>query len=481
MSKFLHLMVASAAWLLLGSCGALDPSTSTDEAKTEETVAVGDKIDFSGYVQRAFAITVEGVSFNDTEHFYTRFIPDLIFANETYAESLADAEITVEGEYAMDKFGTSSKVFMSSQVGDGHIYEAITDSSAKFTMKVDVKALDEIFKARVIARIGLLIKYADESTDHFCYILHSIRENIAIDDKTKPIIFDDFKTQLNTYNCSEVKDSGLEIPTATNDPVDDVETTTDEDTGEVVTQPYVAIANKVHLASPLPDDETGSNKLRSAIYDNLNKRLIVAKEKVTNSTDGSEYYPVLEFSNFNDDPAVGSLETTNEEIYHIFRYSEGYLSWRSEYSFPVPLVYADSSGSQDLVDMRAYPKQSAATYYYENDILNIAYPRKSCELNFNTDDVLENCVTPPSSNEFSGVLNSCTLYDEHLYCLSRSSNKIIKYNKLLVEQPKSYTVSKLLMPKTDFDVARIVTFSDSLYFLSLVEDTLVFRQIELKE
>ena len=150
------LFLAVAIAVGFTSCGALEK----DSESKDDAIEVGDEIEFSGFVQRAFSIKVEGVSFNDSEHFYTRFIPDLIMANEDYKEALSGAEIEIEGEYGLERFGSNVSVFMSSEAADGHLFQSKTDNQGKFTVKVEAAAQDDSYKARVVLRIGLQITHA---------------------------------------------------------------------------------------------------------------------------------------------------------------------------------------------------------------------------------------------------------------------------------------------------------------------------------
>ena len=86
---------------MLGGCGALDG------AKTESKGDVPGEVVFSGYVQRAFTLKVNGKSFNDSEHFYTRFIQDLILSNPEYKAAFKGAKVEVEGSYGLQEFGAN--------------------------------------------------------------------------------------------------------------------------------------------------------------------------------------------------------------------------------------------------------------------------------------------------------------------------------------------------------------------------------------
>jgi len=195
--------------LVLVGCGQVDKKEEKAEATSEKLGTVDNDVEWSGYVQKAFTIKVNNKEFADSEDFYTRFIEELV---KPQYPDLSDKEVTVEGKYGLSEFGAGSSVFMSSQAADGHLYEGRTNAQSKFTLKVAQKATDETFKARIIVRIGLEVRKGDNTTRH-CYILHGNKTDIAVSESSKPIIFDDFSTQLTTYKCEDVNDT-LVIPSA---------------------------------------------------------------------------------------------------------------------------------------------------------------------------------------------------------------------------------------------------------------------------
>jgi len=195
--------------LLITACGS-DPCNDADEktkCEASEVAAtnlesVEESVEFSGYVQRAFELTVEGKQFQDTEHFYTNFIGDLVYPK--YPE-LKDKEVRLLGEYALDRFGSHTEVYLSSDADEGHLFQTATNKQGRFSVTVEPKALDETFRARIVIRIGLIV-----DDEEFCYLLKSTKDGILVSDSAKPIIFNDFVTQLNTYKCG-VSD-GIVVP-----------------------------------------------------------------------------------------------------------------------------------------------------------------------------------------------------------------------------------------------------------------------------
>jgi hypothetical protein len=189
--------------LLLISCGTADlqpkdeGGTSTESTQTTST----DKLNFEGYVQTAFEIRVDGVEFRDTEHFYTRFRQDLITPNYPEYEG---KDIEILGEYGHNAFGARSPVYMSPMSDSGHQFYAVTDTERHFKVVVD-KAGTERYRAKIMLRIGLQIE-----DQKYCYLLHSTINEIVFK-QGMPIIFDEFETQLNAWECEDAPEP-IEIP-----------------------------------------------------------------------------------------------------------------------------------------------------------------------------------------------------------------------------------------------------------------------------
>jgi len=158
---------------------------------------------FQGYVQTAFEITVDGVVFNDSEDFYTNFKTDLVYPN--YPETVGKS-IGVLGKYGHDSFGANTAVFMAPTDNADHLFSSETDKNRHFIVNVEAANHETTYRAKIILRIGLDI----EAVKH-CYLLHSTLESIVFQEGT-PIVFDDFKTQLNAWDCSQDVATPIEIP-----------------------------------------------------------------------------------------------------------------------------------------------------------------------------------------------------------------------------------------------------------------------------
>lgn len=463
------LLNATIFTMALTACGDYELTNKNQDAELEAALAPGSKIEFSGYVQRAFEITVEGVTFNDTEDFYTNFVDDLILSDDRYAEALADAEITIEGEYSVEKFGSSSRVFMSSQQGDGHIYESTTNNQAKFTIEVDVSATDEVFKARVINRIGLNVAYEDGTEERFCYILHANRSSISVTETSKPIIFDDFKTQLNSYNCEEAA-SKIEIPTS------GIDIETEEETEELEeSEPSVAVKKTTKIDLALAAGTTGDNTLTSIQYDAANKTLVAQRALVT--VDGQKQYPITKLTAFDELSHDAITTTSSTSLGKAFTHGGGYLYVRGG-----KISSFDGTDHTDLVTLDSGVGHTKVWFHNDGTDVWVTYAK------FNKGYTLNRCKLDTSANELANCktssvnAQSCTIYKSKTHCLTgEGKSELMVFGKKMGAAKSKYAVSKLLMPKKQLDATQLVAFTNGLYLANLVNDQLVLRKLELKD
>jgi len=190
---------------LLG-CDQIEDKENDKNSADKVPVVLPDILDFHGYVQTAFKLNIDGVDFNDSEHFYTNFRKDLVIKNRP---DLVDADIEILGEYGHTTFGTGAPVFIAPMNDLGHLFESRTDTERHFKLSVnkDEYLLDSStqYKSKIMLRIGLVIDGAKS-----CLLLHSTKDNIVFEEK-RPIIFDTFTTQLNEWECdSETMNSTYE-------------------------------------------------------------------------------------------------------------------------------------------------------------------------------------------------------------------------------------------------------------------------------
>ena len=478
--KFIALSIVA----LLSGCGQEKAKSTDDEP------LIGEAVDFSGFVQRAFTIKVEGATFNDSEHFYTRFIPDLIMTNPEYKDSFAKSDISVEGEYALERFGGDASVFVSTMSATGHLFQARTDSQGKFTVTVKPDALDETYKARIVVRIGLLIK-SNEKTEHYCYLLHSIKSGITLSERSKPIIFDDFKTQLNTYQCAAPENGGLEIPNPS-----DKSTGGDQGSGTSTTNsggtttttpvtPNVTVSSVKTLKWALPADADGTNVLRGFTYVLEDNATYFIKETYRSLDDGSYKRQVVALRNPDSIlkselwPAQYSDDASYRYSDILYPYRGGYLRAYGNSSLNTYVQVYDSNGIETSAKLPGWKTGIASMFLFKSgsqlkvmDVGIYGFSRTSVwDVNFDsTTEVMTNAIYPPSSSDLPPSFSGGAYYNSRLYLWSEDTLYVL--NERLVLQ-KKYD-----LPSFEKSKYRLVGLDDGVYMASLNGDNLEFRKLQ---
>jgi hypothetical protein len=520
--------------ILALACGSLSDfkSDSKDNKGTDTatSTSTGD-VEFSGYVQKAFVLKVNAVEFADSENFYTRFIEELV--KPKYPD-IAEADVKLEGQYGLEEFGANSKVFMSSMAADGHLFEARTDQQSKFTVKVKSSALDETFKARVIIRIGLSIKNNDEEL-RYCYILHGTKEGIAVSESAKPIIFDDFSTQLNTYKCEDVREDELVIPGASTAGVltpsggDGVNCLRaglvfaaalsgcgGESGSETKSEPAVKVAGSTAVASPLRASETGANELAAMAYSPADSRFYVSKQRVIDSESGKTVAAIERMNPTVDTEAerLFSVEapklTSYGEVRAIAPIGTGVLGfiepwYLNHYAIAdgaeeqLVSVHSDATADQ-LAAFKNNATGSGTTTLFLHDDSVKAYGGSThslCNIDPTSSAVVSGCKEYQmasigcriTTDGGPGVV-SATSYRGLIAIQIRDRSSpsdtdycpasIILVNENNVAQ-KRYTVPKLVIGSDEFESGKLVSDGETLYFVTMKDNAIVFRKLELTE
>lgn len=473
--------VAAALAAFVG-CGGLDPAKKDDAKSKDEATS---DVEFSGYVQKAFTLKVNGSAFTDSEQFYTQFIDKLV--KPSYPE-LSDKNVEVEGKYGLSEFGAGSKVYMSSMAADGHLFESTTDGQSKFTVKVTSTALDEMFKARVIIRIGLLVKKDGSEDQHSCYILHGIKENIAISESSKPIIFDDFSTQLNTYKCEDVKDNELIIPGAGGQTSTATSTST-------TSGPRATVDSTQKVQATLPAKYEGGEKLTAVTFGSQGE-VYYARSAVHDKDTGKYCWPVVKLSGLANPTETISCVGESADDLTIVHGLESLVqsggSLVATRGAKLSSFAPDGSGFQTL----DWSKESSLAVAVDGAIKAV-FGSQSGTVRVNEVCDLTMVAAEPASSCANGPNNKCDLglpqtYAYHAgaimaanginsqgsgYCGATAIHAVSKSLSYI----KSYPVSALEIPVDEFAASKLASYDNQLYLFSLVGSELRVRKMKLAE
>lgn len=509
-----RLMAAMALVLHLTNCGkdqqckdtkAAEGGTSASQCQSDVKSASSPttaNIAFSGYVQKAFSLTVNGNQFQDSEDFYTHFIDKLV--KPQYPDLQPD-NVTVNGAYGLDEFGTNSGVYMASMASAGHLFQAVTDAQSKFIVQVQPSAQDETYQAKVVIRIGLDIKSATKS-DTYCYLLLGLKQGIAITDTAKPIIFDTFTTELDTYKCEQVQDSQIVIPGLTPGTASGTATGTSTAAG-----PSVSVPTTITVSSPLGQGETGKNQISAISYSASDRKFYIAKTRVLNSATGQYVIPIdsVAVAPGGTTTRVTSITATNPaqavgDMVGVANFSSGILgaisttvlnlyptgngtpaqvldlSAASTIGKGNPIGACSGDGAIGQYDMAIFSAGTQLqTYLYGCDALCTLTPTAVPALSSCTAVVKgpNDCGPPRVISAASSGANVALQSTGYTGC-GNGTAAIVTLNSSNVVQ-QTYPVSPVLISADDFSNGRLASDGTTLYLVTSSGDNLVFRVLTL--
>jgi len=185
----------------------LKQKDSSIKEEKETTQKEEETISLRGYVSAAFAITVDGELYSDSEDFYSQQVDSL------HAEMIEDGykgyDLYLDAQLGLKDLKRNMRVYAVSEGDEGYAAEEVIDYEGKFSIKFpsDAKGSDLLIRAN--KRIGVRLVKGDE-TIRWCYNF-SARKEVVLGDK--PIILRDFFTKLTKYKCkAESGNDTLRIP-----------------------------------------------------------------------------------------------------------------------------------------------------------------------------------------------------------------------------------------------------------------------------
>lgn len=192
--------ILTALTLLVG-CSDLPDETETKEDATNLT----GEITFSGYVQVAFEVTVDGERYSDMEAFFLieneRIIK--LAADAGYPNAVLDARIGYQDLYE------DMTVYLSATSERGYLGTDHVASDGEFAVSLPSDAESEEYKVKATKRIAVKL---DDTTAH-CYNFQASETSVKLEAKEKPIILDTFESKLTSYQCSNIsEDTGITVP-----------------------------------------------------------------------------------------------------------------------------------------------------------------------------------------------------------------------------------------------------------------------------
>jgi hypothetical protein len=204
-----HLLFLFSILFFVGCGSALDDQKSDlskDESQQDTSSTVSDKATrINGYVS-PINIMVDGVSYVDSEDFYTQEVDRLA---EKVREQYPEHKLYFDAEVGLRDLKRDLSVFLVA-TNEGLADETVVNGKGQFSFELPSKSdLKQTYLLRAYKRIGLRLQ-KDKETISWCYNLSAEKEVMIEADKS--LILREFSTKLTKYQCNTKKDSGISLP-----------------------------------------------------------------------------------------------------------------------------------------------------------------------------------------------------------------------------------------------------------------------------
>jgi hypothetical protein len=208
--KVLFPIASLVLYSLTASCGPEESSDSSGSADTNSNNISGN-VTFNGAVTSAFAITVDGIRYDDSEDFYTQEVQRL--PDKAAAAGYEGWETKFDAVLGFGDLARDMVVYISPTEKRGYTGKASVGSDAKFRVELPADAQDSSYNVRAVKRVNVILTKAGESKK-FCYNFSAVDKNVPFNEKDKPIVLDSFTSKLTLYACESQQTDGIVIPAA---------------------------------------------------------------------------------------------------------------------------------------------------------------------------------------------------------------------------------------------------------------------------
>lgn len=194
--------------LLFSGCGDALKDQQNDlnsQKEASPSPKESEPVRVNGYVS-PINIMVDGVSYVDSEDFYTQEVDRL---TEKVKEQYPEHKLYFDAEIGLRDLKRDLSVFLVA-TNEGRADETMVNGKGQFSFELPSKSdLKQTYLLRAYKRIGLRLQKGNE-TISWCYNLSAEREVMIETDKS--LILREFSTKLTKYQCNTKKDSGISLP-----------------------------------------------------------------------------------------------------------------------------------------------------------------------------------------------------------------------------------------------------------------------------
>ena len=156
----------------------------------------GDSEVFRGYIGGMFNITVDGISYEDSESWYNAEMEKIPARLEAAGYNGDDFDF--QAQVGLNDFWQATKVNVASTKATGYQGSStVTPSDGSFEIRLPGNSFGN-YQIKSVKRLTLVLP----NDERFCYNMKGIEKSYMLNAFTDPIIISSFTTSLTKYECS---------------------------------------------------------------------------------------------------------------------------------------------------------------------------------------------------------------------------------------------------------------------------------------
>jgi len=149
-----------------------------------------------GYIESAFTIRVNGISYNDSEQAYTAELAHLL--SEASRAGYGGYRLEYEAQMGLGDLSSNTLVFVQAEGGTGFSGRTKVGFDSQFLIEVP-EGVGSKFDIKTVKRVSVIFTSADgEHQIKWCYNLFGIANGVTT---ANLITIDTFVTELTAYDC----------------------------------------------------------------------------------------------------------------------------------------------------------------------------------------------------------------------------------------------------------------------------------------
>lgn len=237
MLRFTAFALALSACGKDDSCSDKDKSGLTASSSCDSAAKAADEptdqFVLKGSITSAFAVVVDGESFNDLESFYTTEVGRLPAKVEK--QGYTGYDVKFDAEVGFDSLYRGMTVYLQGSEKRGYQARTTVARDGTFAVNMEPDAAGDTYMIRANKRVAVVLTKDGEPTKKWCYNFSAVDLGVPYAEKDKPIQISNFTSTITALDCIADTTTGINVPANA-----DGATTETVTEGGAVTMPLVS-------------------------------------------------------------------------------------------------------------------------------------------------------------------------------------------------------------------------------------------------